>query len=166
MTHAYAAPEDRITLDMIVARLNVERFSKMLSEEADQAKRQTLAHLISEEKAKLDALFPLRVCLRTKRCTGPSIEELNDTCFVVKTLSARSSRTFISKKSRGNEAAAAAGVDTAGVRPTSALPPKADIDHDGGNVRFVPKADILRCGKERRYSITSSATDLDNLASG
>jgi hypothetical protein len=58
MTHAYAAPEDRITLDMIVARLNVERFSKMLSEEADEAKRQTLAHLITEEKAKLDALFP------------------------------------------------------------------------------------------------------------
>ena len=25
------------------------------------------------------------------------------------------------------------------------------------DVRFVPKADILRCGKERRYSITSSA---------
>jgi hypothetical protein len=25
----------------------------------------------------------------------------------------------------------------------SALPPKADIDHDGGNVCFVPKADIL-----------------------
>jgi hypothetical protein len=24
----------------------------------------------------------------------------------------------------------------------SALPPKADIDHEGGNVRFVPKADI------------------------
>jgi hypothetical protein len=32
----------------------------------------------------------------------------------------------------------------------SALPPKADIDHHGGNVRFVPKADI------RPYSITSS----------
>jgi hypothetical protein len=58
MTNAYAVPEDRITLDMIVARLNVERFSKMLSEEADEAKRQTLAHLITEEKAKLDALFP------------------------------------------------------------------------------------------------------------
>jgi hypothetical protein len=58
MTYAYAAPEDRITLDMIVARLNVERFSKMLSEEADEAKRQTLSHLITEEKAKLDALFP------------------------------------------------------------------------------------------------------------
>src|SRR6516164_1306785 len=54
----------------------------------------------------------------------------------------------------------------------SALPPKADIDQHGRNVcfvpkadigtqppdvRFVPKADILHCGKERRYSITSSA---------
>jgi hypothetical protein len=27
------------------------------------------------------------------------------------------------------------------VPSTSALPPKADIDHDNGNVRFVPKAD-------------------------
>jgi hypothetical protein len=27
----------------------------------------------------------------------------------------------------------------------------------GCDVRFVPKADILQCGKERRYSITSSA---------
>jgi hypothetical protein len=43
---------------MVVARLNVERFSKMLSEEADEVKRQTIAHLITEEKAKLDALFP------------------------------------------------------------------------------------------------------------
>src|SRR6516225_9481361 len=39
----------------------------------------------------------------------------------------------------------------------SALPPKADIGIRSRNVRFVPKADILRCGKERRYSITSSA---------
>jgi hypothetical protein len=58
MTHAYAAPEDRITLDMIVARLNVERFSRMLSAEADEAKRQILVHLIAEEKARYDALFP------------------------------------------------------------------------------------------------------------
>jgi hypothetical protein len=41
----------------------------------------------------------------------------------------------------------------------SALPPKADIDWRLLNVRFVPKADILRCGKERRYSITSSAIE-------
>ena len=41
----------------------------------------------------------------------------------------------------------------------SALPPKADIGTQSWNVRFVPKADILRCGKERRYSITSSARD-------
>jgi len=58
MTEAHAASDDRIALDMIVARLNVERFSKMHSEEADEAKRQILAHLITEEKAKLDALFP------------------------------------------------------------------------------------------------------------
>ena len=29
----------------------------------------------------------------------------------------------------------------------SALPPKADIVWHRGNVRFVPKADILRCSK-------------------
>jgi hypothetical protein len=28
------------------------------------------------------------------------------------------------------------------IRPMSALSPKADIDHEDGNVRFVPKADI------------------------
>ena len=39
----------------------------------------------------------------------------------------------------------------------SALPPKADIGTQPRDVCFVPKADILRCGKERRYSITSSA---------
>jgi hypothetical protein len=39
----------------------------------------------------------------------------------------------------------------------SAIPPKADIGKRRLDVRFVPKADILRCGKERRYSITSSA---------
>jgi hypothetical protein len=39
----------------------------------------------------------------------------------------------------------------------SALPPKADITAAQTNVRFVPKADILRCSKKCRYSITSSA---------
>jgi hypothetical protein len=39
----------------------------------------------------------------------------------------------------------------------SALPPKADISRAHWDVRFVPKADILRCREERRYSITSSA---------
>jgi len=41
----------------------------------------------------------------------------------------------------------------------SALPPKADIGAQSWNVRFVPKADILRCSKERRYSITTSAIE-------
>jgi hypothetical protein len=39
----------------------------------------------------------------------------------------------------------------------SALPPKADMDWHGHDVRFVPKADILRCGKKTSLSITSSA---------
>jgi hypothetical protein len=39
----------------------------------------------------------------------------------------------------------------------SALPPKADIRQRDCDVRFVPKADIVRCGEIRRYSITSSA---------
>jgi hypothetical protein len=30
----------------------------------------------------------------------------------------------------------------------SALPPKADIEIQSRDVRFVPKADILRCGKK------------------
>ena len=51
----------RVTLDTVVARLNIERFSKIFAEEADDAKRQTLAHLIHEEKAKLDALIALPV---------------------------------------------------------------------------------------------------------
>src|SRR6516165_7731689 len=36
----------------------------------------------------------------------------------------------------------------------SALPPIADIGTQSGNVCFVPKADIFRCGRDRRYSIT------------
>jgi hypothetical protein len=47
----------RVTPDTIVARLNIERFCKIFAEEADDTKRQTLAHLIHEEKAKLDALI-------------------------------------------------------------------------------------------------------------
>src|SRR5215469_6452445 len=48
------------------------------------------------------------------------------------------------------------------VRVMSALPPKADIAERECHVRFVPKADILRCGRDWRYSITSSAaTSID-----
>ena len=36
------------------------------------------------------------------------------------------------------------------VQSMSALPPKADIRPGNHDVRFVPKADILHCGKERR----------------
>jgi hypothetical protein len=43
------------------------------------------------------------------------------------------------------------------VHTMSAIPPKADIRYRDQHVRFVPKADILRCSEERRYSITSAA---------
>ena len=39
----------------------------------------------------------------------------------------------------------------------SAIPLKADIDRKRRGVCFVPKADIPRCGRDWRYSITSSA---------
>jgi len=43
------------------------------------------------------------------------------------------------------------------LQPMSALPPIADIDQHGRDVRFVPIADILHCRKECHYSINSSA---------
>jgi len=43
------------------------------------------------------------------------------------------------------------------VQSMSALLPKADIAERHRHVRFVPKADILRCGKKRRYSIALRA---------
>ena len=42
-----------------------------------------------------------------------------------------------------------------GVRSMSALPPKADIDQDGCNVRFVPKADICSATNLLRYVLTN-----------
>jgi hypothetical protein len=38
--------------------------------------------------------------------------------------------------------------------------PLADIEPQSPNVRFVLEADIPRCGRDWRYSITSSADDL------
>ena len=52
---------DAVTLDSMVARLNIEHYRKVLSEEIDEAKRQILLQLIAEEKAKLSALSPATV---------------------------------------------------------------------------------------------------------
>jgi hypothetical protein len=43
------------------------------------------------------------------------------------------------------------------VRAMSALPPKADIEAQSRYVSFVPKADVLRCGKEPVASLGLSA---------
>jgi hypothetical protein len=43
------------------------------------------------------------------------------------------------------------------VHVMSALPPKADIETQSRDVRFVPKADVSSRSKTARYSITLSA---------
>jgi hypothetical protein len=45
------------------------------------------------------------------------------------------------------------------LRAMSALPPKADIGTHSRDVRFVPKADIVRRSAECRYSINSETQD-------
>ena len=50
---------DTVTLNTMVARLNIEHFLKRLSVEVDETKRQTLLNLISEETVKLSALEPI-----------------------------------------------------------------------------------------------------------
>jgi len=43
-------------MDEIIARLNIERFRKLLAEERDEAKRQTILQLLADEEVKLRAL--------------------------------------------------------------------------------------------------------------
>ena len=43
----------------------------------------------------------------------------------------------------------------------SALPPKADITRVLPDVRYVPKADILRCGKKSEPAVLASRVILD-----
>ncbi len=42
-------------MDRTVARLNIEHYCKLLTQEADEAKRQTIHRLLEEEEAKLRA---------------------------------------------------------------------------------------------------------------
>jgi len=46
-------------MDRSVARLNVERYRRLLLEETDESKRRTLQHLLAEEEAKLANLPPI-----------------------------------------------------------------------------------------------------------
>jgi hypothetical protein len=43
-------------MDRTVARLNIEHFRKLLAQETDETKRQTLLRLLAEEEAKLAAM--------------------------------------------------------------------------------------------------------------
>ena len=40
-------------MDRTVARLNIEHYQRLLATETDEARRQTLLHLLAEEEAKL-----------------------------------------------------------------------------------------------------------------
>jgi len=42
-------------MDHTVARLNIEHYRKLLAQEVDETKRQTLLRLLEEEEAKLKA---------------------------------------------------------------------------------------------------------------
>ncbi|HXX51567.1 MAG TPA: hypothetical protein VEI98_09825 [Xanthobacteraceae bacterium] len=44
-------------MDKIVARLNINHFRKLLTEELDQTKQQTILRLLAEEEEKLRALW-------------------------------------------------------------------------------------------------------------
>jgi len=44
------------TSDRYIARLNIERFRKLLASEADETKRQTILRLLTREEAQLSAL--------------------------------------------------------------------------------------------------------------
>jgi hypothetical protein len=57
VTMTNRASDTAVTLDTIVARLNIERYRKKLSAETDETVRRTLLHLVAEEKAKLFALL-------------------------------------------------------------------------------------------------------------
>jgi hypothetical protein len=57
MINTHAISNARIALDTTVARLNIERFCKKFTGEANEIKRRTLLHLIAEEKTKLAALI-------------------------------------------------------------------------------------------------------------
>jgi len=45
-------------MDWAVARLNIEHYRRLLADETDAARRQTILRLLSEEEAKLAALGP------------------------------------------------------------------------------------------------------------
>jgi hypothetical protein len=50
--HGYNAMDQRI----IVARLNIDHYRRLLAVETDESKRRTIGCLLSEEEAKLAAL--------------------------------------------------------------------------------------------------------------
>jgi len=49
------------TFETIISRLNIGRYRKLLSEESDETRRQTLLNLIAEETTKMSELAPRKL---------------------------------------------------------------------------------------------------------
>ena len=47
-------------MDRAVAHLNIEHYRRLLAEETDEARRQTILQLLAEEEAKLTDLQPAK----------------------------------------------------------------------------------------------------------
>ena len=63
---------DTVTLNTMVARLNIEHFLKRLSVELDETKRQTLLNLIAEETVKLSGMVAHYTKRRDQRVAARS----------------------------------------------------------------------------------------------
>jgi hypothetical protein len=57
MMTARAAADGRVALDTVVARLNIQRFCKIFTDESDETRRHILVRLIAEERSKLFSLI-------------------------------------------------------------------------------------------------------------
>src|SRR6516164_8636018 len=76
-----------------------------------------------------------------------------------------SNRHFAWQQSSGPNVRFGSKADIAARRVMSALPPKADIDRHGCDVRFVPKADMhaLRANSARRSNVSYGTRELCDL---
>jgi len=62
-------------MDKAVARLNIEHYCKLLANEMDEARRQTIARLLAEEEAKLAALENLSKKRKTTSHVGEIVRK-------------------------------------------------------------------------------------------
>ena len=99
-----------------------------------------------------------------RRIAAPKAQSLCGLCFRTTQLQQgfppggmRFDRHFAWQQSSGPNVRFGSKADIAAPPTNVCFTPKSRTSELSLEIRFVPTADILRCGKERRYSITSSA---------